>query len=153
MDFLKSAVASAISKTSAFPYSFDDRVDIDTPIWSLHSGTKRVEFAHAKLSRAIADKWTVQEDGSKCSIFSFDVVANRSKLPLARNALRKFRTLRHPGLIKVHDTFEVRSNISSCIAYPELTVGISLTNTFTSPPNDSPLYRGILNGKACHKRL
>lgn len=50
---------------------------------------------------------TVQEDGSRCSILSFDVTANKSRLPLAKNALRKFRTLRHPGVIKVLDTVEV----------------------------------------------
>lgn len=42
MDFLKSAVASAISKGPAFGYSFGDRVDIDDSIWTLHNGTKRV---------------------------------------------------------------------------------------------------------------
>jgi SCY1-like protein 1 len=30
-------------------------------------------------------------------------------LPLARNAVRKLRTLRHPGVIKVLDTVEVGS--------------------------------------------
>ena len=47
-----------------------------------------------------------QEDGSKCSVFSFDINTNKSRLPLARNALRKLRTLRHPGIIKVIDTVE-----------------------------------------------
>src|SRR5690349_1291136 len=42
MDFLKSAVASAISKGPAFAYSFGDRVDIDESIWTLYNGTKRV---------------------------------------------------------------------------------------------------------------
>jgi SCY1-like protein 1 len=42
MDFLKSAVASAISKGPAFGYTFEDRVDIDQSIWTLHNGTKRV---------------------------------------------------------------------------------------------------------------
>lgn len=49
----------------------------------------------------------VQEDGSNCSIFSFDITTNRSRLPLAKNALKKLRTLRHPGVIKVLDTVEV----------------------------------------------
>jgi SCY1-like protein 1 len=49
-----------------------------------------------------------QEDGSNCSIFSFDITANKSLLPLAKNALKKLRTLRHPGVIKVLDTVEVR---------------------------------------------
>ncbi|KAF2759634.1 ARM repeat-containing protein [Pseudovirgaria hyperparasitica] len=92
MDFLKSAVASAISKGPAFGYNFGDRVDVEQSIWTLHNGTKR-------------------EDGSKCSIFSFDVTANKSRLPLARNALRKLRTIRHPGVIKVLDTVETESYI------------------------------------------
>ncbi|KAF2399120.1 ARM repeat-containing protein [Trichodelitschia bisporula] len=92
MDFLKSAVASAISKGPAFPYSFDERIDLEQSIWTLHNGTKR-------------------EDSSKCSVFSFDVAVNKSRLPLARNALRKLRTLRHPGLIKVFDTVETDSYI------------------------------------------
>ncbi|THX13206.1 ARM repeat-containing protein [Aureobasidium pullulans] len=92
MDFLKSAVASAISKGPAFPYSFGERVDIDQSIWTLHNGTKR-------------------EDGSRCSILSFDVNANKSRLPLAKNALRKFRTLRHPGVVKVLDTVETDTYI------------------------------------------
>ena len=51
----------------------------------------------------------LQEDESNCSIFSFDVAANKNRLPMARNAVRKLRTLRHPGVIKVLDTVEVRS--------------------------------------------
>ncbi|KAI9849304.1 MAG: hypothetical protein M1837_004764 [Sclerophora amabilis] len=87
MDFLKSAVASAISKGPPFPYTFGDRVDIDSSIWSLHNGVRK-------------------EDGSNCSIFSFDVTNGKSRLPLARNAVRKLRTLRHPGVVKVLDTVE-----------------------------------------------
>ncbi|KAI9806207.1 MAG: hypothetical protein M1825_006322 [Sarcosagium campestre] len=92
MDYLKSAVASAISKGPPFPYTFGDRVDVDHSIWTLHNGTKR-------------------EDGSNCSIFSFDVANRRSSLPLARNTVRKLRTLRHPGVVKVLDTVETESYI------------------------------------------
>jgi hypothetical protein len=42
MDFLKSAVASAIAKGLAFPYAFGDIVDVDQSIWTLYNGTKRV---------------------------------------------------------------------------------------------------------------
>lgn len=43
MDFLKSAVASAIAaKGPPFPYNFGDRVDLDESIWTLYNGTKRV---------------------------------------------------------------------------------------------------------------
>ena len=48
-----------------------------------------------------------QEDGSNCSILSFDITTNKSRLPLAKNAVRKLRTLRHPGIVKVLDTVEV----------------------------------------------
>ncbi|RMJ22040.1 SCY1 protein kinase [Aspergillus sp. HF37] len=92
MDFLKSAVASAIAKGSSFPYSIGDRVDVSDSIWSLHNATKR-------------------DNGSSCSIFTFDIPANKSRLPLARNALRKSRTLRHPGVLKVLDTIETETNL------------------------------------------
>jgi len=45
MDFLKSAVASAISKGPPFPYTFGDRVDVDSSIWGLYNGTKRVRYS------------------------------------------------------------------------------------------------------------
>ncbi|PFH60294.1 hypothetical protein XA68_11177 [Ophiocordyceps unilateralis] len=92
MDFLKSAVASAMAQGPPFPYSFGDRVDLDQSVWTLYNGTKR-------------------EDGSNCSIFSFDVPANKGRLPLAKNALKKLRTLRHPGVIKVLDTVETDNYI------------------------------------------
>ncbi|KAJ5226901.1 uncharacterized protein N7469_006907 [Penicillium citrinum] len=92
MDFLKSAVASAIAKGSSLPFSLGDRVDIGDSIWTLHNGTKR-------------------DDGSTCSVFTFDINVNKSRLPLARNAVRKSRTLRHPGVIKVLDTIETESNL------------------------------------------
>lgn len=46
MDFLKSAVASAMAKGPPFPYTFGDKVDIDESIWTLYNGTRRVRRAH-----------------------------------------------------------------------------------------------------------
>ncbi|KAE8354861.1 armadillo-type protein [Aspergillus coremiiformis] len=92
MDFLKSAVASAIAKGSSFPYSLGDRVDISDSIWTLHNATKR-------------------DDGSACSVFTFEIASNKSRLPLAKNAVRKSRTLRHPGVIKVLDTIETETSL------------------------------------------
>ncbi|KLU86503.1 SCY1 protein kinase [Magnaporthiopsis poae ATCC 64411] len=92
MDFLKSAVASAIAKGPPFPYTFGDRVDLGQSIWTLYNGTRR-------------------EDGSNCSIFSFDITTNKARLPLAKNSLKKLRTLRHPGVIKVLDTVETDTYI------------------------------------------
>jgi hypothetical protein len=64
----------------------------------------RLTYPH--FSHCIAN-CVFKDDGSNCSIFSFDINANKSRLPLARNALKKLRTLRHPGVIKVLDTAEV----------------------------------------------
>lgn len=46
MDFLKSAVASAISKGPPFPYTFGDRVEVDNSIWTLYNGVKRVCYCY-----------------------------------------------------------------------------------------------------------
>ena len=40
-------------------------------------------------------------------MFTFDVGTRRSLLPLARNAVKKLRTLRHPGVIKFLESYEV----------------------------------------------
>lgn len=53
MDFLKSAVASAISKGSSLPYSLGDRVDIGDSLWALHNATKRVSQPKFEPVRAL----------------------------------------------------------------------------------------------------
>ncbi|KAI9728742.1 MAG: hypothetical protein M1828_002848 [Chrysothrix sp. TS-e1954] len=92
MDFLKSAVASAISKGPLGAYIIGDKVDSSGSIWSLNNAVKR--------------------DGNvKCSLFTFELNTNRSRTPLARNAVRKARTLHHPGVVKVLDTIETDAHI------------------------------------------
>ena len=105
MDFLKSAVAS-IAKGPAFPYSFSEKVDLEQSIWTLHNGTKRVRWTDHPIEK-VQSANSVQEDYSRCSIFSFDVNAKKSRLPLAKNSLLKFRKLRHTGILRVLDTIEV----------------------------------------------
>jgi len=107
MDFLKSAVAAVNNvKGPPFSYTFGDPVTLDQSIWKLFNGVKRVGMmsTNPRWSSLMA---TSQENKSDCSIFTFDVSENKSRLPLARNAVRKLRTLRHPGVIKVLDTVEV----------------------------------------------
>ena len=107
MDFLKSAVASAIAKGPLASYSIADRVDVDDSTWTLNNATKRVGHKYGRRM-SIPRLTMTKDDGSKCSVFTFDIPSNRKQLPLARNALRKCRTLRHPGVLKVIDTAEVR---------------------------------------------
>ncbi|KAG0018532.1 hypothetical protein BGZ80_007059 [Entomortierella chlamydospora] len=94
-DFVKSTLSRVVlgKEIPSFPYTIGDRVDsFDSTIWALHKGIKR-------------------EDNSQVSILCFDCVRQKDKLPLARNAFKKFRTIRHPDLIKYIDGVETESYI------------------------------------------
>ncbi|KAK9330339.1 armadillo-type protein [Lipomyces starkeyi] len=89
MDFLKSAITSIAAKAnSAFPYTSGEKLEFrNDTIWNIYHGTRR-------------------SDNTPCTIFEFDINAQRSRLTLARNATKKLRTLKFPGVIKVLDTYE-----------------------------------------------
>lgn len=55
----------------------------------------------------------LQEDGSTVSVFEFDssLPRNRNAMPLAKNTLRKLRTIRHPDVLKFLDAVETDSSI------------------------------------------
>ncbi|UZJ56213.1 hypothetical protein CBS101457_005533 [Exobasidium rhododendri] len=95
MDYFKSAATAFLAKASPLPnYTIGDR---DTwfegkTIWSLHQGVRK-------------------EDSSDCSILVFDATLpahnpRHSSLLLAKNALRKLRTTRHPDVVKLLDSAE-----------------------------------------------
>ncbi|KAG9310689.1 hypothetical protein JVU11DRAFT_9282 [Chiua virens] len=52
-------------------------------------------------------------DGSHVSVFEYDFVhlLNKSTIPLAKNALRKLRTIRHPDVLKFMDVIESETAI------------------------------------------
>ena len=97
MDYLRSAASAVLAKSTGPLAHYSIGPPVPAPpsssrtIWTLHSGTKK-------------------DDGSPCSVFVFDVNSDhnsgRSKLVLARNALRKLRTLRHPDVLKLLDSAE-----------------------------------------------
>ncbi|GAA5875530.1 hypothetical protein JCM1840_005996 [Sporobolomyces johnsonii] len=107
MNFLSSlgtavlnASSAALQGNSAIPgvqgYQLGDKVPSfeGKSIWSLWSGVKK-------------------DDSTPVSIFSFDLSSpapssydRRSLLPLARNAFRKLRALRHPNILKFLDGSE-----------------------------------------------
>ncbi|KAF9203815.1 hypothetical protein BGZ49_006016 [Haplosporangium sp. Z 27] len=94
-DFVKSTLSRVVlgKEIPSFPYTIGDRVDsFDSTIWALHKGIKR-------------------EDNSPVSILCFDCIRQKDKLPLARNAFKKFRTIRHPDLIKYIDGVETEAYI------------------------------------------
>ena len=49
-----------------------------------------------------------QDDGSPVSVFEYDFnhPLNKPTIPLARNALRKLRTIRHPDILRFIDAVE-----------------------------------------------
>ncbi|RHZ46884.1 hypothetical protein Glove_606g66 [Diversispora epigaea] len=96
MDYLKSTLSRVVlgKDIPSFPYNLVEKIDAyeGESIWSLHHGTKK-------------------EDGSPVSIFTFDCVKQKEKLPLAKNAFKKFRTIRHPDLLSYIDGVETDTYI------------------------------------------
>ncbi|KAG9049550.1 hypothetical protein FS837_009888, partial [Tulasnella sp. UAMH 9824] len=101
MDLLRSlgsAAASSILQKSGLtlPFSLGEKVSSfeGKTIWSLHDATKR-------------------DDGSQVSVFVFDANApgKRNVLPLAKNALKKLRTTRHPDVLKFIDVVETETTV------------------------------------------
>ncbi|KAF7428465.1 hypothetical protein PC9H_007689 [Pleurotus ostreatus] len=99
MDYLRTlgsaAVSSLVQKSGLnLPFSLGSKVAYEG-VWNLYEGTKR-------------------EDGSHVSVFEFDATTETSKknfLPLAKNALRKLRTTRHPDVLKFMDVVETDTTI------------------------------------------
>lgn len=95
MDYFKSAASALLAKAGPLPnYALGERDSWyeGRTIWSLYPATKR-------------------DDGSRCTILIFDAMQpshnpRKSLLPLAKNALRRFRTTRHPDIVKLIDSVE-----------------------------------------------
>ncbi|KAI0371108.1 ARM repeat-containing protein [Pilatotrama ljubarskyi] len=101
MDYLRTlgsaAVSSLVQKSGlTLPFSLGNKVTSfeNRTIWSLYDGTKR-------------------DDGSAVSIFEFEAntPAKKNLLPLAKNAVRKLRTVRHPDVLKFMDAVETDTSI------------------------------------------
>ncbi|KAL1942784.1 hypothetical protein VTO73DRAFT_5024 [Trametes versicolor] len=101
MDYLRTlgsaAVSSLVQKSGlTLPFSLGSKVTSfeNRTIWSLYDGTKR-------------------EDGSAVSVFEFEAntPAKKNLLPLAKNAVRKLRTVRHPDVLKFMEVVETDTTI------------------------------------------
>ncbi|OBZ83281.1 putative inactive serine/threonine-protein kinase scy1 [Choanephora cucurbitarum] len=98
MAFFSSIVKSSLSllsnSSSSFGYSLGDKVEFfsDQSLWTLHRGTKK-------------------EDGSEVSIFVFDCTKSKDRAPLARNAFKRLRTMRHPDILRYLDGVETDQSI------------------------------------------
>ena len=101
MDYLRNlgsaAVSSLVQKSGlTLPFTTNNRVTSydGRSIWTLYEGTKR-------------------DDGSPVSIFEFDAnqPGKRNVFPLAKNALRKLRTIRHPDVLRFMDVVETDTTV------------------------------------------
>jgi SCY1-like protein 1 len=53
----------------------------------------------------------MKDDGTLVSVFEYDCSSRRGMLPIAKNALRKLRTTRHPDVLKFIDAVETETTI------------------------------------------
>ncbi|TPX56494.1 hypothetical protein PhCBS80983_g04505 [Powellomyces hirtus] len=91
-EYAKSALSGALGpKGPALPFSIGEPVHFG-PIWTIHDGLKK-------------------DDRTPVSVFVFDLARHRDKLPLARNALKKCRTIRHPDMLRVLEGVETDTKI------------------------------------------
>lgn len=126
---LNASSAALASASGGVPgvqgYHLGERLDSydGKSIWTLHAGSRRVRPSlPPPLAPPPADRWSPQDDASPVSVFSFDLNApaqnahsrpadRKALLPLARNAFRKLRALRHPNILKFLDGSESDSAV------------------------------------------
>eukprot|EP00842_Homolaphlyctis_polyrhiza_P001147 jgi/Hompol1/2032/HPOL_005047-RA len=96
LDFAKATLSKALgSQLPPLLFSLGPPVPLDTPSdspWVLHSGSKK-------------------DDQTPISVFVFDSVRFRDRLPLAQNALKRAKTLRHPDILRYIDGCETETQI------------------------------------------
>ncbi|KAF5370779.1 hypothetical protein D9758_002135 [Tetrapyrgos nigripes] len=97
MDYLRNlgsaAVSSLVQKSGLnLPFSLGPKVSSLDGICTLYDATKR-------------------DDSSPVSVFEYDFSQRPNLAPLAKNALRKLRTTRHPDILKFMDAVELDTMI------------------------------------------
>ncbi|KAJ7502830.1 armadillo-type protein [Mycena galericulata] len=97
MDYLRTlgsaAVSTLVQKSGlTLPFSLGSKVTAFEGVWTLYDATKR-------------------DDGSLVSVFEYDCNSRRAMIPIAKNALRKLRTTRHPDVLKFMDVVETETTI------------------------------------------
>ncbi|KAJ6602181.1 armadillo-type protein [Mycena sp. CBHHK59/15] len=97
MDYLRTlgsaAVSTLVQKSGlTLPFSLGAKVTAFEGVWTLYDATKR-------------------DDGSPVSVFEYDCNARRGMMPIAKNALKKLRTTRHPDVLKFMDVVETETTI------------------------------------------
>ncbi|KAK4689876.1 SCY1-like protein 1, partial [Tremellales sp. Uapishka_1] len=105
MNYLKSITTSVLNSTGvSFPFSIGERIpglESHDSIWEMREGVKK-------------------DDGTLLTLFIFDATlpplqpGNKDRkvlLQLARNSLKKLRTIRHPDVVKYIDSVETETHV------------------------------------------
>ncbi|KAJ7287403.1 armadillo-type protein [Mycena rebaudengoi] len=93
MDYLRTLGSSLVQKSGlTLPFSLGAKVTAFEGVWTLYDATKR-------------------DDGSPVSVFEYDCTMRRGMMPIAKNALRKLRTTRHPDVLKFMEAVETETTI------------------------------------------
>lgn len=81
-------------------------------IWALHDAVKKV-CKQCLTDNLVNCSVFTQDDSSLVSVFAFDgsSPSSRDRLPLAKNALKKLKTIRHPNIITYVDSFETETSV------------------------------------------
>ncbi|CAD6573941.1 MAG: hypothetical protein TREMPRED_000967 [Tremellales sp. Tagirdzhanova-0007] len=105
MNYLKSITTSVLASSGvSFPFAIGERIpglDASSSIWEIREGVKK-------------------DDGTPLTLFIYDSTLpalqpgnkdRRMLMQLARNALKKLRTIRHPDVVKYVDSVETDTHI------------------------------------------
>ncbi|WOO79216.1 N-terminal kinase-like protein [Vanrija pseudolonga] len=105
MNYLKSITTSVLNSTGvSFPFSIGERIpglEAGSTIWDIREGVKK-------------------DDGTPLTLFIFDSTLGplqpgnkdrRTLFQLAKNSLKKLRTIRHPDVLKYIDSVETETHI------------------------------------------
>lgn len=108
MNYLKSITSTVLSSAGvSYPFTIGERIpgqEAGSSIWELREGVKRVRRAPGNIAESFAD---IQDDGTLLTLFIFDATLppfqpgskdRRTLMQLAKNALKKLRTMRHPDV-------------------------------------------------------
>ncbi|KAF9070890.1 ARM repeat-containing protein [Rhodocollybia butyracea] len=103
MDYLRNlgsaAVSSLVQKSGLnLPFSLGPKIASLDGICSLYDGTKKASLFG-------------RDDSTPVSVFEYDLSQQKNLVPLAKNSLRKLRTIRHPDILKFMDVVESDTTI------------------------------------------
>jgi SCY1-like protein 1 len=94
--FSLSSLTQALSGGPSLPFTIGELSEHNDPssMWEMHNGQKK-------------------DDNSQMTVFVFDCNKHKDKITLAKNAIKRFKTMRHPDILKYIDGAEVKNSVLS----------------------------------------